>query len=653
MGYLNFDKDKLVNLSYSLDRETLRTNRAGAYSSTTLAGCNTRKYHGLLVVRLDELDGGKHVLLSTLDESVIQHDVQLNLGIHKFPGDFYEPKGHKYIRNFEFDTIQKHTYRVGGVILTRTRLLVEQENTLLVKYTLEEANSPTKLRFKPFLAFRNVHTLCKANLYANSKYVPVENGIKMKLYEDYPDFFMQLSKECDFVPVPDWYKNVEYIREQERGYEFQEDLFVPGYFEVAIQKGESIFFCASTKEQKPATFLKRYENEKKLRIPRDSFINCLLNSGKQFLWERRDGIDLIAGYPWYESITRQTLVSLPGIFMVQGDLKNFEGVLQTNLNRLRNGLLPKYAGQESDYDTADAPLLVFNALQHLARFKSEKVIWNNYGTYLKEILTNYRKGTDFNIHMQEDGLIHAKMEGVALTWMDDYKDGSPVTQRGGLAVEVNALWYNAVSFALQLAAAAGDKTFVNDWKELPALIGESFLAKFWCEDCGQLADYIDGDYVNRSVRPNMLLAAAQDLSPLSRTQKKQIVSTVRNELLTPVGIRTLSPVDLAYKGVSSERADAFAEVAHQGTVYPYLIYPFVKTYLEVHKTGGLSFARNCLEGFKNEMSENCIGTLSEAYDGNPPHTARGSVSQACNVAGVILANAVVEKFEEEIKTKAN
>ena len=649
MGYLNFDKDKLVNLSYSLDRETLRTNRGGAYSFTTLAGCNTRKYHGLLVVRLDELDGGKHVLLSSLDESVIQHEAQFNLGIHKFPGDFYEPKGHKYIRNFEFDTIPKHTYRVGGVILTRTRMLVENENQLLVKYTLEEANSPTKLRFKPFMAFRNVHSLSKANMYANSKYTPVANGIKMHLYESYPEFFMQISKECDFVPVPDWYKNIEYIREQERGYEFQEDLFVPGYFEVSIKKGESIIFSASTSEQKPTTFFKVYENEKNIRIPRDSFINCLLNSGQQFLWDRPEGKDLIAGYPWYESIPRQTLAALPGIFMVKGDVKNFEEVLQTNLKRLRKGLLPKYVGQESYYDAADAPLLVFNALQKLVQFKPEKEIWTTYGPSLKEILINYREGTDFNIHMQENGLILAKMEGVALTWMDDYKDGLPVTQRGGLAVEINALWYNAVGFALQLATAAGDKAFVKAWKDLPALIAESFLSHFWCEECGQLADYIDGDYKDWSVRPNMLLAAAQDISPLSRIHKKLIISTVRNKLLTPVGIRTLSPDDAAYKGSTGERADEFSEIAHQGTVYPYLIYPFVKTYLEVHKAGGLSFAKNCLEGFKNEMSENCIGTLSEAYEGNPPHPARGSISQACNVAGVILANTLVEKFEAENK----
>lgn len=653
MGYLNFDKEKLVNLSYSLERETLRTNRGGAYSSTTLAGCNTRKYHGLLVVRIDELDGGKHVLLSTLDETIIQHEAEFNLGIHKFPGDFYEPKGHKYIRNFEFDTIQKHTYRVGGVILTRTRLLVEHENQLLVKYTLEEANSPTKLRFKPFMAFRNVHSLSKANLYANSKYTPVDNGIKMNLYDGYPDFFMQLSKECDFVPVPDWYKNIEYIKEQERGYEFQEDLFVPGYFEVSIKKGESIFFCASTTEHKPSTFLKRYENEKKLRIPRDSFINCLHNSGLQFLWERPDGIDLIAGYPWYESIVRQTLTSLPGIFLIRGDVKTFEAVLLTNLKRLNNGLLPKYAGQESFNDAADAPLLVFNALQELVKVKSSKSIWKTYSPYLKEILHNYREGTDFNIRMLENGLIYAKQDGVALTWMDEYINGNPVTQRGGLPVEINAMWYNAVCFAIKLAGDSGDKEFVEAWKDLPVLIAESFLSNFWCEECCHLADYIDGEFTDWSVRPNMLLAASQEYSPLSRTQKKMIISTVRNKLLTPVGIRTLTPEDSSYKGFSGEHAEAFSEAAHQGTAYPYLIFPFVKTYLEIHKIGGLSFAKNCLEGFKNEMSENCIGTLSEAYEGDPPHTAKGSISQAWNVAAVIMANALIEKFDEENRIKAN
>jgi predicted glycogen debranching enzyme len=251
--------------------------------------------------------------------------------------------------------------------------------------------------------------------------------------------------------------------------------------------------------------------------------------------------------------------------------------------------------------------------------------------------------------MQENGLIYARYDGVALTWMDDYINGIPVTPRGGLAVEINALWYNAVSFALVLADASGDKAFVKAWKELPSRIAESFISTFWSEVRGQLADYADGVYIDWSVRPNMLLAATLDYSPLSRIQKKMILSTVRNQLLTPVGIRTLSPEDYRYKGFSGERVNEFAEAAHQGTVYPFLIYPFVKTYLEVHKAGGLSFAKNCLEGFKQEMSENCIGTLSEAYEGDPPHTAKGSISQAWNVAAVIMASKLVEKFDYQNK----
>lgn len=242
MSYLNFNKNELVNLEYSLQREYLRTNHSGAYSSGTLAGCNTRKYHGLLIVKLNELDGGKYVLLSSLDETIIQHDAQFNLGLHKYPGDFYDPKGHKYLRNFEFDTIPKMTYRVGGVLLTKSMLLVEDENQVIVKYTLEDAHSPTLLRFKPFLAFRNVHSLSKANMVANSKYTPINNGIKIRLYEGYPELYMQFSKAVDFVPVPAWYRSIEYMKEQARGYDYQEDLLVPGYFELPIRKGEVIFF---------------------------------------------------------------------------------------------------------------------------------------------------------------------------------------------------------------------------------------------------------------------------------------------------------------------------------------------------------------------------------------------------------------------------
>jgi len=646
MSYLKFDKEELVNLEYSLQREFLRTNRSGAYSSTTLAGCNTRKYHGMLIVQLDELDGGKHVLLSSLDETIIQHDAQFNLGIHKYPGEFYEPKGHKYIRNFEIDTIPKVTYRVGGVILTKTRLLVEHENQIIVKYTLEEASSPTILRFKPFLAFRNVHQLTHANMVANGKYSKIKNGIKMCLYDGYPELHMQFSKDVDFVPIPDWSRNIEYMKEQARGYEYQEDLYVPGYFELPIKKGESVFFTASTEGCDPATLKMQYTTEISRRIPRDSFINCLLNSAQQFIWERKDGKDIIAGFPWYESIPRQTFLALPGLLLTQSEVSTYEEILKTNLNRLKDGLLPKYAGTPSDYDSADAPLFAFYAIQELKPFVDNKELWKNYGPAMKEILNNYKKGTHFNIHMEPNGLIHAKQNGVALTWMDAYIEGKPVTQRGGFTVEINAAWYNAVCFALELAESAKDKAFISQWSFLPELIAQSFLDTFWNDEKGYLADYVDGDYVDWSVRPNMIFAASLEYSPLTREQKKLIISTVRNELLTPKGLRSLAPKDYHYKGSCVGNSSNRSAAAHMGSVYPFLIYPFVKAYLDIHKAGGLSFVKQVIAGFEEEMSEHCVGTLSEVYEGNPPHTARGAISQAWSVGGVLSATSALDKFGE-------
>ena len=646
MSYLKFDKEKLVNLEYSLQREFLRTNRSGAYSSTTLAGCNTRKYHGMLIVKLDELDGGKHVLLSSLDETIIQHDTQFNLGIHKYPGDFYEPKGHKYIRNFEMETIPKVTYRVGGVILTKTRMLVEHENQVIVKYTLEEANSPTILRFKPFLAFRNVHELTRANMVANGKYTKVKNGIKMCLYEGYPELYMQFSKDTDFVPVPDWSRNIEYMKEQARGYDYQEDLYVPGYFELPIKKGESVFFSASTENCNPATLKKLYSFEKTRRIPRDSFINCLLNAAQQFIWERKDGKDIIAGFPWYESIPRQTLLALPGLLLTQSDIPTYEEILKTNLNRLKDGLLPKYIGMTGDYDAADAPLFAIQAIQELKPFKEKKELWKSYGPAIKEILSSFKKGTRFNIHMEPTGLIYAKQDGIALTWMDAYVDGKPVTQRGGLTVEINAAWYNAVCFALELAESAKDKAFTNEWSSYPELIGQSFLSTFWNDEKCYLADYVDGSYVDWSVRPNMIFAASFEYSPLSREQKKSVISTVRNELLTPRGLRSLAPNGYNYKGHCLGDVNKRSAAAHMGSVYPFLIYPFVKAYLDIHKVGGLSFVKLIMAGFEEEMSEHCVGTLSEIYEGNPPYTARGAISQAWNVGGVLSATSLLEKFED-------
>lgn len=370
-----------------------------------------------------------------------------------------------------------------------------------------------------------------------------------------------------------------------------------------------------------------------------------MNAAQQFIWVRKDGKDIIAGFPWYESIPRQTFKAIPGLLLTQNMVNVYEEILQTNLKRLRDGLMPKYAGSSSNYDAADASLIAFAAIQELKAFKEKKDIWTQYGQALKEILFYYKKGTLYNIHMQENGLIYAKQEGVALTWMDAYIDGIPVTQRGGLNVEINAAWYNAVCFALELAEAANDMIFINEWKDYPPIIASSFLDTFWNDEKGYLADFVDGNYIDWSVRPNMIMATSFEYSPLSREQKKMIVSLAKNELLTPKGLRTLAPANSEYKGSFEDNPKERSAAAHQGSVYPFLVYPFVKSYLDIHKAGGLSFVKQIIAGFEEEMAENCVGTISEVYEGNPPYAAQGAISQAWNVAAILSTAKLVEMFE--------
>ena len=253
MSYIKFDRSQLVNLEYSLDRELLRANRAGSYASSTIINCNTRKYHGMLVAPQPGIDNENHVLLSCLDESVIQMDAEFNLGIHNYPGGIYNPKGHKYIVDVETEPIPRQTYKVGGVLLTKEMIFTSNEDRMIIKYTLEDAHSPTKLRLKPFLAFRNVHQLSHENIFADKKYEKVPNGIKVRMYQGYTDLYMQLSVKNEYTHVPTWYYNIEYRKEMERGYDYLEDLYVPGFFEVEIKKGESIYFEAGTKEINPVS----------------------------------------------------------------------------------------------------------------------------------------------------------------------------------------------------------------------------------------------------------------------------------------------------------------------------------------------------------------------------------------------------------------
>jgi len=646
MSYINFDKRQLVNLEYSLNRELLRSNRAGSYANSTIVNCNTRRYHGMLVTPQPGIDHENHVLLSSLDETVIQMDSEFNLGIHKYPGGNYNPKGHKYIRDFTTEPYPKMTYRVGGVILTKEMVFTTREDRMIIKYTLVDAHSPTKIRLKPFLAFRNIHALSKENIFADKKYEKVPNGIKVRMYLGYTDLYMQLSRENEYTHVPDWYYNIEYQEEMERGYEFQEDLYVPGFFEFDIAKGESVYFAAGTKVITPASMSRNFNAELEKRIPRNNFTNCLINAAQQFIIKKDKATEVVAGFPWFGRSGLSTFVSLPGLTLAHGDTSTCKAVIDTMISEMNGPFFPFYgSGSSATYNSTDTSLWFFWTLQQYAACTHDsKGVWKEYGKKMKLILEAYRKGTDFNIHMDSDGLIYAGLHGMALSWMNAVAHGKPVTPRIGKTVETNALWYNAICFAIELASENKDTAFVKEWQEIANLIPGSYLETFWNPQKKYLADYVDGAYKDWAVRPNMVLATSLPHSPVPEEVRKEVLSRVRQELLTPRGLRTLTPKSPIYKGYyygnQCEREAAY----HQGSVSPWLLGHFVEGYLKIHGKGGLSLIKSIYEGFEAVMTEHGIGTISELYDGDPPHTGRGAISQASSVAELLRISSLIIKY---------
>jgi predicted glycogen debranching enzyme len=649
MGYIKFDKSKVVNLEYSLSREILRTNRAGTYASTTIVGCNTRKYHGLLVCPVDALGGDKFVLLSSLDVIVLNNDRSFNIGIRKYNGDYFSPKGHKYLEDFDTEIIPERIYRVGGVILKQERILVHYEEQILIRHTILEANEPMKLQLRPFLAFRNIHQLTHANLDAYTKVEFIKNGIKTRLYEGFPWLHMQLSTKADFIPVPEWYYGVEYPEEQKRGYDYSEDLFVPGFFEVEAKEGDCIVFSASTKEEKPSYLKQKFTKTVSGKIPRDNFVNCLKNAAQQFIEKREGATLIIAGYPWFGAWGRDTFISLPGLALARQKLSLYTDVLDTQVAKLKNGLFPNMGSADNPaYNSIDAPLWFFWTLQCYIDSDGADA-WERYGEAAKSILSAFKSGTAFNIHMRDNGLIYASAPGKALTWMDAVVNGLPITPRGGYAVEINALWYNAICFALEMAENAKDKKFIKEFKSLPELIKNSFINLFWDNKLGYLADYVNDDEgANNFVRPNMVIAASLPYVMLDNEQMKKVLDIADKELVTSRGLRTLSPGNSLYKGTYIGNQEERDSAYHQGTVWPWLMGPFCEGWLKIHGKQGVLKIRKLVYGFEEVMNEHGVSTISEIYDGDPPHAPRGAISQAWSVGEILRIIDLLEKKYSDI-----
>ncbi|KAA6328300.1 hypothetical protein EZS27_022786 [termite gut metagenome] len=655
MSYLRFDKTLMNNLEESLPREILRTSKSGAYHCTTIVDCNTRKYHGLLIIPVSELDDENHVLLSSLDETIIQHGAEFNLGLHKYQGGVFSPNGHKYIREFDCERIPKTTYRVGGVILTKEKILVYQENRILIRYTLVEAlSSPIKLLLRPYLAFRSVRQYTRENSNANCDYQPVENGIKTCMYSGYPELFMQLNKKNEFRSAPNWYKNLEYPKEQERGYEAHEDLYVPGYFEIDMKQGDSIVFSAGISEVGTRQLKQTFEKGISDRTPRDSFFHCLKNSAHQFHNKQDGEYYILAGYPWFKCRARDMFISLPGLTLAVDEIPEFENVMDTGQKAIRSfmkGETGKYKVYEPEHP--DVLLWAIWTLQQYAKGTSREQCRTKYGALMEEIVTFILGGEHSNLLLRENGLLYTDGLGKAVTWMNSSDaSGKPITPRTGYVVEINALWYNALRFVADMSRESGNTALADKLDAQAEVTGKLFIEVFYNEH-GYLFDYVSDNTDWRpdwSVRPNMIFAAAFDYSPLERGQQKSVLDFVTRELLTPKGIRTLSPKSSGYNpnyvGPQIQRDYAY----HQGTAWPWLMGFYLEAYLKIHKRSGVSFVDRHLRGFEMEMTSHCIGSIPELYDGNPPFKGRGAVSFAMSIAEILRILKLVSKFnnlEEE------
>lgn len=637
MSYLKFDKNLLINLEQSLRLEVLRTNQSGAYHCTTIVGANTRKQHGLLVIPVPEIDDNSHVLLSSLDETVIQHGAPFNLGLHRYSGGVYSPNGHKYIREYDCERVPTHTFRVGGVILKREKIFITNENRILIRYTLVDAHSKTTLQFRPFLAFRNANDLCVENQVASRDYKEVSNGISTCMYEGYPELFMQVNHKPKFVFDPHWYKGIEYIKDQERGIPYTEDLYVPGYFEVDMKKGDTIIFSAGVSEVNTRQLTKMYEDEIKTRTPRTSFYNCLKNSAKQFYMTNADGHYMLAGYPWFKVRARDEFIALPGCTLSNHHRPDFEAIMDTAKEAFTRWM---ETGEPDKHlqgiDLPDVPLWAAWAIQRYSHDTDVPTARERYGELVAQLIDFIVDGKHPNLQVDDNGLVRTDGTRQPMSWMDSARpDGTPLIPRTGYLVEFNALWYNALMFLLQMYA--DDKQMqsrVERWQKISDAYAESFAPTF-LNDYGYLYDYVNGSYTDLSVRPNMVIAVGVDHTPLDRRQRKRILDFITRELLTPKGLRTLSPNSYGYNPWYVGNPDQREKAYYSGSARPWLMGFYCHAYVKVFGIGGLSFVNRMMIGFEDEMSQGAIGTLSELYDGNPPFIGRGAVSFAANVGEIL------------------
>ncbi len=641
-----FGVDKLHDFQRATRAEWLEANGLGGWASSTIIGAHTRRYHGLLVAAIRP-PVGRYVLLSKLDETLEIDGQRYDLGCNRYPGVVH-PTGHLHLRRFRKHLFPVFEYQTGLVRLQKTVASIHGENTTLIIYTVLEAPRPFSMELLPLIAGRDFHSLMHANSDLCQQPSFDDGDFCLQPYEGLPAVHISVP-DSDFRAESDWYYNLEYGREQERGLDFREDLFAPGRFRVPMDPGATVGVIISTRSARGRHAERLLQNEQKRRtrllerVPGgDGLAATLTLAADQFIVRRAGNLhSIIAGYHWFSDWGRDTMIALPGICLATGHLEEARDILRSFSQHVSEGMLPNHfpdSGSEPVYNTVDATLWFFVAVyayldsQGEAAFVRDEIV-----PVLLEIIDWHERGTRYGIHVAADGLLTTGADDAQLTWMDARVGDWTVTPRSGKAVEINALWYNALAIAAELCRRFDSDSRAESLRRRARRTRNAFRAAFWYSEGGYLYDVIDGDRKDASLRPNQLVALSLPFALLSAEQARSVLKVVRTKLLTPRGLRSLSADDARYRpryeGDPVSRDSAY----HQGTVWTWLIGPLVLASIRYGRSKGVSWARKWIDGLLPHLREGGIGTISEVFDGDPPHRAGGCIAQAWSVAEVLRA----------------
>jgi predicted glycogen debranching enzyme len=646
---ISFDKSVCTDLQAGLSREWLETNGLGGFACGTLAGANTRRYHGLLTAALNP-PGGRMLLLSKLEETLVLGNRRIDLSTNEYAGAIH-PQGYLLLSNFRLDPFPTWTFEAEGTRLEKSIFMPQGSNTVQVEYKLlqDPAAIEPVLEVRPLVAFRDYHSTTHANGSLNPAIETAANSASLQPYPGLPRLYFA-HDAVQLLEQGYWYKNFLYRVERERGLDFEEDLYNPFVLSWNLSKERGANVIASTEQRdiEQATATRTAEMQRRQRpvasSPVDDPLVCTLAvAADQYLARRGEDWTVIAGYPWFTDWGRDTMISLPGLTLCTGKTEIARSILHNFARHTDMGMLPNRfvdSGEEAEFNTVDATLWFFEAARAYAAVTNDyDFIRNELYEVLAQIIEFHIKGTRYNIKVAENGLLNTGTPGAQLTWMDAKIGDWVVTPRSGKPVEIQALWYNALCIMKDLAARFSDDDRRKKYSSLAALTSLAFNRTFWNEDARCLYDVVNGGPPDGSIRPNQIFAVSLHHSMLSEERARAVVEKVEKELLTPVGLRTLNRSDgryrATYEGDQYSRDSAY----HQGTVWPWLLGPFVSAYVRVN--GGTAQARgrarDFLRGIEKHLTEAGLGQISEIFDGDVPHHPRGCFAQAWSVAEILRA----------------